>query len=37
VDKRATAGATYYYRIVSFTTDNYYSAPSNQVMIAFQP
>src|SRR5882757_11449487 len=31
VDKQASKGATYYYRVISYTTDKYYSAPSNQV------
>ncbi|MGH7819820.1 MAG: hypothetical protein ACREQ9_08610 [Candidatus Binatia bacterium] len=37
LDKRVSPGATYYYRIVSFTTDEYYSAPSNQVKVTSQP
>jgi len=37
VDKEAPPGATYYYRVISYTTDHYYSAASNQVTIARQP
>jgi hypothetical protein len=33
VDKAAARGAVYYYRVVSFTTDHYYSPPSNQVNV----
>jgi hypothetical protein len=34
LDRRIGPGRTYYYRIVSYTTDHYYSDPSNQVTIA---
>ncbi len=37
VDKDAAAGTKYYYRVISYTRDHYYSAPSNQVTIAKQP
>jgi hypothetical protein len=36
VDKQANKGATVYYRVISFTTDRYYSLPSNQVTVAVQ-
>jgi hypothetical protein len=34
VDKQVTSGATYYYRVITYTLDNYPSFPSNQVTIA---
>jgi len=34
VDKGVTSGATYYYRVVTYTLDKYYSFPSNQVTVA---
>jgi hypothetical protein len=34
VDKEAGPSATVYYRVISYTTDSYYSLPSNQVTIA---
>lgn len=34
LDKQAAPGTSYYYRVISYTTDKYYSAPSNQVTIA---
>lgn len=37
VDKDGTKGGSYYYRIVSYTTDQYYSAPSNQATIPAGP
>lgn len=37
VDKQVGKGATVYYRVISFTTDKYYSFPSNQVTVAVQP
>jgi hypothetical protein len=37
VDKETTQGATYYYRVITYTTDKYYSDPSNQVTIVVQP
>jgi len=36
VDKQATKGETFYYRVISYTTDKYYSFPSNQVTVAVQ-
>jgi hypothetical protein len=37
VDKQAGRGATVYYRVITYTTDNYYSFPSNQVTVATPP
>ena len=37
VDKEASKTGTYYYRVISYTTDAYYSLPSNQVTIAVAP
>src|SRR5262245_20663665 len=37
VDKEAGKSGTYYYRVISYTTDAYYSLPSNQVTIAIEP
>jgi hypothetical protein len=37
VDKQAGKGETFYYRVISYTTDKYYSFPSNQVTVAVQP
>ncbi len=37
VDKQAAKGETFYYRVISYTTDKYYSFPSNQVTVAVQP
>ena len=38
VDKESVGKTgTYYYRVISYTTDKYYSEPSNQVTIAIQP
>jgi len=37
VDKEASKSGTYYYRVISYTTDAYYSLPSNQVTIAIAP
>jgi hypothetical protein len=37
VDKQATKGETFYYRVITYTTDKYYSFPSNQVTVALQP
>jgi hypothetical protein len=34
VDQQVTTGATYYYRVISYTLDKYYSFPSNQVTVA---
>jgi hypothetical protein len=31
VDDKAEKGRSYFYRVVAFTTDGYYSEPSNQV------
>jgi len=36
VDKQAAKGGTFYYRVITYTTDKYYSLPSNQVMVAIQ-
>lgn len=33
VDRKAEKESTYYYRIVSYTRDRYYSAPSNQAVV----
>ncbi len=37
VDKEAAKSGTYYYRVISYTTDSYYSLPSNQVTVAIAP
>jgi len=37
LDHELLAGATYHYRIVSFTTDNYYSSPSDAAEITWNP
>ena len=37
VDKQVSKGATVYYRVITYTTDKYYSLPSNQVTVAAQP
>jgi len=37
VDKHVAKGATVYYRVITYTTDKYYSAPSNQITLAVQP
>ncbi len=37
VDAGVTKGQTYYYRVISYTTDRYYSEPSNQVTIRLEP
>ena len=37
VDKRVTKGGTYYYRVITYTLDKYYSGPSNQVSVAVEP
>ncbi len=34
LDGKVEKGQTYYYRVVSFTTDHYYSAPSNEAILA---
>jgi hypothetical protein len=34
VDKETGPSGTYYYRVISYTTDSYFSLPSNQVTIA---
>ena len=34
VDKQVTSGVTYYYRVITYTLDKYYSFPSNQVTVA---
>ena len=33
VDKDVTKGGHYYYRVISYTLDNYYSQPSNMVAV----
>lgn len=33
LDRNVKPGETWYYRIVSYTTDRYYSEPSNQVTV----
>jgi hypothetical protein len=37
VDKGGAKGETVFYRVVSYTTDQYYSFPSNQVTVTFPP
>jgi hypothetical protein len=37
VDRAATRGGTYYYRVISYTTDKYYSLPSNQITLSIEP
>ncbi|MGH7804396.1 MAG: hypothetical protein ACREQJ_08610 [Candidatus Binatia bacterium] len=37
LDKTVAKGNSYYYRIVAFTADDYYSAPSNQVSVTLEP
>lgn len=37
LDESAEKGKSYYYRIVAHTTDDYYSAPSNQVSVTLEP
>lgn len=37
LDKEASKGGTYYYRVITYTLDKYYSFPSNQVTIAVEP
>ncbi len=34
LDKSVSKGGTYYYRVITYTIDQYYSFPSNQVTIA---
>ena len=36
LDKTVSKGNSYYYRIVAHTTDEYYSAPSNQVSVTLE-
>jgi hypothetical protein len=36
VDKSPGKGQTYYYRVISYTTDKYYGGPSNQVSVAIE-
>lgn len=36
-DTAVTDGTTYHYRIVAFTTDGYYSAPSGAATITWEP
>jgi hypothetical protein len=36
-DKDVDQASSYFYRVVSFTTDRYYSAPSNQVIVGNEP
>ncbi len=36
VDAGAAKGQTYYYRVISYTTDRYYSEPSNQVTLRIE-
>ena len=36
-DKLTMRGTTYHYRIVAFTTDGYYSAPSGAATITWDP
>lgn len=37
VDKQAAKGSTYYYRVITYTLDQYPSYPSNQVTVAVAP
>jgi hypothetical protein len=37
LDRSVEPGGRYYYRIVSYTTDGYYSDPSNQVTVELSP
>jgi hypothetical protein len=37
VDKQVAKGGTYYYRVITYTLDKYYSGPSNQVSVAVEP
>jgi hypothetical protein len=37
VDKQVSKGATVYYRVITYTTDKYYSLPSNEVTVAAPP
>lgn len=37
VDKQVTKGATYYYRVITYTLDQYFSFPSNQVTVSVEP
>lgn len=34
LDQKIAKGSTYYYRVITYTLDKYYSFPSNQVTIA---
>lgn len=34
LDKNVSKGSTYYYRVITYTLDKYYSFPSNQVTVA---
>jgi len=36
VDKSVTKGSTYYYRVISYTLDQYFSFPSNQVTVSLE-
>ena len=37
VDKQVTKGERYYYRVVTYTLDKYYSQPSNMVAVTIEP
>jgi hypothetical protein len=37
LDKAVSKGGTYYYRVITYTLDKYYSFPSNQVTAAIEP
>ena len=37
LDTKLLPGATYHYRIVAYTTDNYYSSPSGAAEITWSP
>lgn len=37
LDTKLLSGATYHYRIVAYTTDNYYSSPSGAAEITWSP
>ena len=37
LDTKLLPGATYHYRIVAYTTDDYYSAPSGAAEITWNP
>jgi hypothetical protein len=36
IDKDVTSGGRYYYRVISYTLDRYYSQPSNMVAVTIE-